>query len=264
MSYLTLETAETITLSGDGRTERTARLLVTGQYPKKNLTVTRGDLDALVANFSEPVPVKVEHIDSPLDPLGQVETVWREGDALYGRISFPAGIAAHLSDRGARGLSVGMLKGPHWRLQEASLTRSPHVPGATLLSNSATADAELVQLREVVKSERVERLIGDLKRSGRLVPAGEPFARILLSQEDTLVTLSDGAEPETAAAIFLKFVQAQPPAVRLSEIAPGPSGADQADEIEFDADAQEILKTLGVDQAAVAKTMKADMKKGKR
>ena len=284
---VTLESPATITLSSH-TTQRDARLLVCGEYPAKNLTVTEADLDALVANFSAPVPVKVEHVDSPLDPLGLVERVWREGDALLGHVLFPASMAAFLSERGAAKLSVGLLKGPAWKLLEASLTLTPHVPTATLLSDSERV--ELSTLRARVRRQTVDAQIAELKASGRVIPATEALARVLLSADDgAVVTLSEGAAPVPVASAALALLRAQPPLVRLSELAAGThkhtfkhtfsagaSGAaaydqssdqsSESDELdedegpEFSDDDHEIMKRLGVSPDDVKKTMKADKK----
>ncbi len=266
-----LDAPETVQFS-DGQAERDARLLVVGEYPKKKLSVTEADLDALVSNFSGPIPVKVEHIDSPLDPLGLVQRVWREGAALMGRVSFPATMAAFLSERGAAKLSVGMLKEPAWKLLEASLTLTPHVPEATLLSDGERA--ELVTLRQTVRDQKVDAQIAQLKAQGRVIPATEALARVLLSAEDgPLVTLSEGQPPATLGEVFLRLLEAQPPLVRLGEMAAaqagpttlsgGASGAAASEvDPEFSDDEKEVLRRLGVKPEDVRKTM-ADDAKGK-
>lgn len=264
---VTIDAPMTITFS-DGQMEREARLLVAGDYPDKNLKVTEADLDALVANFSGPVPVKVEHIDSPLDPLGLVERVWRAGGELMGRIKFPAEIAAFLSKRDAHKLSVGLLKEPQWRLLEASLTLTPHVPTATLLSDPAAA--ELVQLRQQVRRQQVDAQIAALKAAGRVLPATEALARVLLSADDAaVVTLSDG-RAASVSATFSAFLQAQPPLVRFGEAAPGqPSsvtlsgvpGALGAAASEFTDEEQALLRRLGVTPEDVRRTLHADKSK---
>ena len=296
MEPILIETPETFTFSGvtPGEVvERDARLLVAGSYPAKKLEVTEADLDALVANFSEPVPVKVEHIDSPLDPLGHVQAVWRDGAQLLGRVRFPATMAAFLSARGAEKLSVGLLKEPAWKLLEASLTLRPHVASATLLSETAEAPpapnnggagaepsareeavmAELVELR----AERLEGQIAGLKAAGRLVPAAEPLARALLTAP-AVVTLSEGKEPETLGQVFLRFLEAQPPVVQMGELAKanaggvtlggaaGVAGADpdgDGSPEAFSEDEKEVLRRLGVEPAEVAKTM-ADERRQKK
>jgi hypothetical protein len=268
MTPIVLEAPATVTLS-EGQTERAARLLVVGEYPKKKLTVTEADLDALVANFSDPVPVKVEHMDTPLDPLGLVQRVWRDGAALMGQVTFPASMAAFLSERGAAKLSVGLLKEPIWKLLETSLTLTPHVPEATLLSDGERA--ELVELRGQVRAQSVEAQITRLKAQGRVIPATESLARVLLSADDggALVTLSDGKSQSFSEA-FHTFLQMQPPLVRLGEIATvlnaGASGAAGSEmEPEFSAEETELLRRLGVEPDDVKTTMRKDrmdMKKG--
>ena len=289
MERITLDGPEAITLSGGTgeAVERDARLLVAGEYPGKGLTVTEADIDSLVAHFSDPVPVKVEHIDSPLDPLGHVRKVWRDGGQLMGRVAFPAAMAAFLSARGAAKLSVGLLKEPAWKLLEASLTLRPHVPGATLLSGGDPSErdpsglasqptsperggeegraAELARLR----AERLDAQITRLKAAGRLVPAAEPLARALLAAPG-VVTLSDGGAAEPMGEVFRKFLEAQPPVVRLSEMARGHRADAEAqdglygpagDGGHFSADEREVLRRLGVEPAEVARTMARDRMK---
>lgn len=257
-------------LFSDGQMERDARLLVAGEYPGKKLKVTEADLDSLVANFSGPVPVKVEHIDSPLDPLGLVERVWREGQELRGRIKFPAEMAAFLSKRDAHKLSVGLLKEPQWKLLEASLTLTPHVPTATLLSDGERG--ELVQIRQQLRQQTVDAQIVQLKAQGRVVPATEGLARTLLAADDgAVVTLSDGSV-SAISDTFYQFLQAQPPLVSFSEMAraqagvtlsgvPGASGAAAS---EFTDEEQEVMRRLGVSPEDVSKTMASDRAKGTR
>jgi hypothetical protein len=277
-----LDAPASVNLS-DGIMERDARLLVVGTYPAKNLTVTEADLDALVTNFSGPVPVKVEHIDSPLDPLGVVERVWRVGSELFGRVKFPNSMGTFLSERGAAKLSVGLLKEPVWKLLEASLTLTPHVPSATLLSDGERS--ELVHLRQAVRRQTVDAQIVELKLSGRVIPATEALARVLLSSEESaVVTLSDGGAAVSVPQAFYQFLKSQPPLIRLSELAGvvkngtllsgGASGAagstmmgmdDEEDMEPMSEDEQEMCRRMGVKPEDVRKTMKADrMAKGKQ
>ena len=122
------------------RSERAARLLEAGEYPDKKLRLTEADLDAIAARFAAEVgagggeiPVKVEHLDSPLDPLGHVVRVWREGTALLGMLAFPDDMAGFLRRRGAAKLSVGLAREP-LALREVSLVLKPRVASAALLS----------------------------------------------------------------------------------------------------------------------------------
>ncbi len=134
------ETGGTGESAEERRCERAARLLETGDYPDKNLRLTEDDLDGIVARFSgeaSPVPVKVEHVDSPLDPLGHVRRIWRDGSALFGTLAFPDDLAAFLRRRGAAKLSVGLARTP-LALREVSLVLKPRVAGAVLMGEDGS------------------------------------------------------------------------------------------------------------------------------
>lgn len=254
-------------------TERPARLLETGDYPDKKLSLTASDLDDIAARFaadlsadlSEGVPVKVEHRDSPLDPLGSVRRVWREGSVLLATLAFPEDLAGFLRRRGAAKLSVGLTRDP-LRLQEVSLVLKPRIPSATLMSGAdgqeagvGAKDAEIVRLRAELASREIEAHLAAFKAQGRIVPASEAPARALLASEgEATVTLSDGPEP--VARVFKRFLEAQPPAILLSESA----SAGVSDEIDggegvFTQTEHTFLsKRLGVDPALVAAHLKQE------
>ena len=264
--------------------ERTGRLLEAGDYPDKNLTLTAGDLDALAARFTADlaedgtVPVKVEHVDSALDPLGAVRRVWREGDALWATFAFPSDLAAFLRRRGAAKLSVGLTRDP-LRLREVSLVLKPRVLSATLMSEPTPPaplprkeggggeepreagggkDAEIVRLRAELASRDVEAHLAAFKAQGRIVPASEGPARALLAAVgEAIVTLSDGPEP--IARVFKRFLEAQPPVVLLSEAAPSGGASEAGGEGAFTQYEHTFLsERLGVDPALVAARLRAE------
>jgi len=124
---------------------RRALLFRAGDYPDKNVTVTIADLDLIVARFAQDrvavaggaivAPVKAEHRDSALDPLGETVALYRRGDALYGLLTFGRGMDAHLQERGAMALSVALVREPEargggFRLKEVSVVLTPRVAGA--------------------------------------------------------------------------------------------------------------------------------------
>ena len=248
--------------------ERDAELLTVGSWPDKNLTITEADLDGIVARFSaDTIPIKVEHTDSPLDPLGLVKSVQRVGSKLMGRLAFPADLHGFLQRRGVSKLSVGLSRSPV-SLAEVSLVLKPRVASAALLSDAgngkeggsgdAFGPSELSALRAQLRREIVDGQIADLKRAGRVVPACEPFARALLSVDGSaLVTLSDGTTAPVAATA-LRLLNALPRLVHFAETAGGggaqtldvdaPLSADQADW---------LRRSLGVDPEKV----KAEMAK---
>ena len=235
------------------RSERVARLLEAGDYPDKGLRLTEEDLDEIVAQFAADapaVPVKVEHVDSPLDPLGHVKRVWREGAALFGTLAFPDDLAAFLRRRGAAKLSVGLQRTP-LALREVSLVLKPRVAGAVLMSEAArmsVGEAEIVRLKAELMRRDVDAQIASFKAQGRLVPASEASARALLAADgEASVTLSEGAEP--VAQVFRRFLEAQPPVVSFGEV----TAREWQAAYGFTQDEHTFLsKRLGVDPARVA------------
>ena len=248
---VTVEAAAISLSEGEMTQEREARLLEVGSYPDKGLTVTEADLEGIVARFGAAsagdVPVKVEHVDTPLDPLGQVKTIWREGGALMGRLAFPPDLAGFLRRRGVQKLSVGLTREP-LSLAEVSLVLKPRVAAAAMFGEPTPAasgdpsllgkgeerkgeegltmgderDAEIVRLRAELTQGRVEAQIGQLKAAGRVVPATEGLVRALLSAPgENLITLSEGGAAEPVAGVFLRFLKAMPPVVKFMDMAPG-------------------------------------------
>lgn len=266
------------------RSERTARLLQTGDYPDKGLRLTEDDLDRIAARFSAPdgedgaalpIPVKVEHVDSPLDPLGHVRRVWRDGTALFGTLAFPDDLAAFLRRRGAAKLSVGLTRAP-LALREVSLVLKPRIAGAVLMGKEAPIpspsptgtgvgasstgtgaggpDAEIVRLQAEITRRDVDAQIAAFKAQGRIVPASEAPARALLAASgEAAVTLSEGPEP--IARVFRRFLEAQPPTVLFGEAAgAGEASVFTQDEHTF------LSKRLGVDPARVAALIREEVR----
>ena len=91
MKRISMDTPTVLSFSTEEMSqERDALLLECGTYPDKGLSVTEEDLDGIVARFSaEGAPIKVEHMDTPLDPLGRVQRIWREGSTLMAKLLFP-------------------------------------------------------------------------------------------------------------------------------------------------------------------------------
>jgi len=269
--------------------EKDAKIFEAGDYPDKGISVTEEDLDVIVRNFRE-TPIKVEHTDTPLDPLGVVKRVWRIGKELFARLAFPSDIAKFLDRRGVKKLSVGLLKDP-LRLAEVSLVLNPRIRGAAMFGtqceeedfllracpsiegkpdfghgrrvgvgevqektdreevraaleeitvSGGNKDREIAELKFALKSRDVEAKLAHLKRSGKLVPASEPFARAILMNADQLVTFSGGEL--SVAELFLQFLEAHPKVIEFSEVAPGVNSEQSAVSPEY----EELLSKLGV------------------
>ena len=117
---------------------RDAKLFEAGSYPDKGVTITEAELDAMVARFSAPVPVRVEHDDSPWDgKMGFVVSIWRVGKELMGKIAWPAHVWEFLCTMGTKKLSVGLNKAKE--LVEVSVVDKPRVLTAQAFGDSIPA-----------------------------------------------------------------------------------------------------------------------------
>ena len=121
---------------------------------------------------------------------------------------------------------------------------------------------ELARLRAELAAQRVEGQVARWKSSGKIVPASEPLARVLLAADDgARITLSDGTDVPIGD-VFRRFVEAQPAMVTFRETAP--AGAASGEKADFSEDERELLRRLGVDPADVAQTMAADRRQKER
>ena len=179
-------------VAAGSRVHRAARLFVAGEYPDKGCAVTEDDLDAIVARFyagGASVPVKTEHTDSPLDPLGEVVGLYRRGPELFGMLCFSPGVHAHIEARGAGNLSVALTREPKedgggYRLTEASLVFRGRVPGAGFLS-----------------PEQIEAKVAAFRAQGKLTPAMEPHVARLLAVPSS-VCFADGLAGDIGSEIL--------------------------------------------------------------
>lgn len=254
MSEIVLEASALLAFASEEMLcERPARLLEAGEYADKALTLTESDLDAIAARFTGGVPVKVEHMDSPLDPLGQVRRVWREGNALLGILAFPDDLAGFLHRRGAAKLSVGLSREP-LALLEVSLVLKPRVASAALMTEHHLT-AEVVRLRAALSAQEADAQVAAFKAQGRIVPASEAAARALLTAGSGSVLMS--GQPEAVSSVFRRFLEAQPPVVLLGEAARGNTNEmDGFTHIEHTF----LSKRLGVDPAQVAALVEEERK----
>ena len=250
--------------------EKSARIFEAGEYPDKGITVTEADLDAIVESFAG-CPVKVEHADSPLDPLGTVKRIWRRGRELFATLAFPEDLAGFLERRGIRRLSVGLLKDP-LRLAEVSLVLSPRVAGAAIFRKSRQSDTsdesdrsereevnrdmstdekdrEIAELKSALRAKDVDAGLAALKSQGKIVPASEALAREIMLQGDQVIRFSDG---EAAVGdLFLRFLDAQPKVIGFSELTPGRAGTEARPLLS--AEEEELLSKLGISREMVEK-----------
>jgi len=243
--------------------ERDAKLFTAGDYPDKGLEITSDDLDRMVSNH-KPVPIKIEHTDSPLE-LGMVTRLWRAGKDLFGRLAFTPEAWALIQSSGAKKLSAAV-KRDKSGIAEVSIVKHPRIAGAAVFGDTVEFQSEInggedmsetkvaefskriSDLERELKSRVVDSQIDALKRAGKLTPASEDFARaMLLAGDSQVVTFADGAE-KPVAETFLAFLEAQPKVIEFSELA---EGAKEA--IELTVAEREVYSKLGLMPETVLK-----------
>ncbi len=175
-----------------------ALLFEAGEYPDKGVHVTEGDLQTLATRFEQAqtggrvFPVKAEHTDTPLDPLGEVMALFvrggKEGGTgrLYGVLAFSPGMATHLNERGARHLSVALLRrseadGGGFDLKEVSVVQTPRVREAGFLPPvSEQAVQVATNAIQASHAEWIAKTLARLRMAGKVTPAmEEPLTRLL-------------------------------------------------------------------------------------
>ena len=224
--------------SREGWVERQAKLFEAGEYPDKGIAVSDDDLAALVRGFSEPVPVLIEHAESPLE-LGFLTAVTREGKELHGTVALSREADALVRRSGARGLSLGL--SPDLRsIREVSLVRRPRVAGAgffsggqyvefsgSLLSTpdpSSSPGAGLALAEPLGRGDEEGSPLARLVREGRMVPAQVPFAEALLACE-SVVEFSGDKRP--LRELLIALLERQPPLALFGQTAPALSVPDR-------------------------------------
>lgn len=209
--------------------DRRAKLFESGEYPDKGVSVTDAQLAVIASRFTEPVPVLIEHAESPLE-LGYLTHVEAVGNELFGTISLTAEANALAERSGARSLSIG-LTGDLGQIREVSLVRAPRVVDARLFSESPCfclpqcgLEPNFVNWRQ--RAEELERKMHDdwAKRqvqafvaSGRLTPAQAPIAEAIMRVSDRIEFDGDSAH---VAKLFVDLLELRPGLRLFGELAP--------------------------------------------
>jgi hypothetical protein len=207
-----------------------ARLFRAGAFPEKGVTITRDDLDGVIEHFRRDtdrgaiIPVKVEHQDSPLDPLGAVIALWREDETLYAMLSFSPHMALHLLERDALHLSAAFhqMSGNgaegRLRLAEASLVGHPRIADARLLHRHTVAfhtentAASPAANTANTANNAAEAFLRPFREAGKVTPAMEPpLCRLLAA------TVAPTFAPAFGPTL-LQFHEASPTADGTAEI----------------------------------------------
>ncbi|MDX1931999.1 MAG: hypothetical protein SFU56_05285 [Capsulimonadales bacterium] len=254
MNRIRLANTTTATFNADypsigGRVHVPCQLFQAGEYPDKGVTVTEEELDHLILRFrrgDRAVPIRVEHIETPLDPLGHVVALHREGGFLYGTLAFPVGLYFHIRERKADRVSVGLQAvedeyGRGYLLFECSLVFTPRVAGAGFLS-----------------PEQVAARLAIYRQQGKVTPAmEEPLAGLLAlcappeGSEASEVTFGAGGGAELTAMLdalmdALPVVLPRGPAVPVRF-------HREANEPALSPEMERWARSMGLDPARVAR-----------
>lgn len=191
--------------------ERSAKLFEAGNYPDKGVKVESRDLDVICECFDIPVPVLIEHSESPLH-LGYLTEVERTGRELFGTIALTQEANALVEQSGAKSLSLGLTSDLR-QIREVSLVRNPRVADAKLFSGSLyereTPDPQV--------AFEAEKQVDTWMRQGRLTPAQAPFVKALLSAGDA-IEFEGSRKP--LRQLVIAMVDRQPPYSLFTELVP--------------------------------------------
>jgi len=177
--------------------ERRAKIFETGDYPDKGLSIGPEDLERLVENFSDPVPLLIEHSHNPLE-LGHLTQVEVNGNELFGTFRLVPEANALMVKSGAKSVSIGLSQDLS-HILEVSLVKSPRVPDAQLFS-----------------AHRVESTIKQFLNEGRMLPCQAELARSILEQSSNA---EFGIGQPSIALLFEQFLQRMPRLRVFGEIA---------------------------------------------
>lgn len=211
--------------------DRRAKLFEAGDFPDKGIQISVGQLQRLAENFAVPVPVLIEHADSPLE-LGYLTHVCVEGNELFGVISLTVEANALVEKSGARSLSLGLSRDLS-QIREVSLVRNPRVVDAQLLpleepdsqfSGPEAPDwrAKYDELSRQIRSENAERQVAAFVREGKLLPSQAPMVAAMMAVEDSIEF--DG-ESRPLVQLLIAMIERQPPHGLFSESVPESSAA---------------------------------------
>jgi hypothetical protein len=207
--------------------DRKAKLFEAGEFPDKGIAISQEDLQLIATEFQSPVPVWIEHSDSPLE-LGYLTQVEAIGKELFGLIALTAEANALVEQSDAKSLSIGL--SPDLRtIREVSLVRSPRVASARIFGSGAMFSGALVETADAKYwRERFESAVAEndaqstrLKleeflAEGRMIPAEVEFASAILG---CCGTIEFGEGRQSVAQLLISMVERRLPHQHFSEFA---------------------------------------------
>ncbi|MCK6631912.1 MAG: hypothetical protein L6Q31_06005 [Fimbriimonadaceae bacterium] len=243
--------------------DRPAKLFEAGSYPDKGVEITDEHLKALAERFDLPVPVLIEHSNSPLH-MGYLTQVEARGSELHGTVSLTEEANRLIESSGARSLSLGLASDLS-EIREVSIVSNPRVASAQLFSGSIEFSGALIggdergddpvwrskfeALERSMRLAGAEQQVQQFVREGKLTPAQVEFACALLECEQTL---DFGEEKRPVRTLLLALIERQPPLKLFGELAPEGEPSGRAPELGPDEAAfyRRYFPTLDLDEIA--------------
>jgi hypothetical protein len=141
------------TFSAEGEiVTREGPIFVLGDYPDRGISVDETAADAAIAAFS-PVALELEHSDTEGRPsifsgrLGTLESVWRKGAELWGRVSVPRWVDDPWGEYGRKVSTVWDI--PSKTIEGCGLVLNPRVSQAALFAGKRHSTADLTQMQQI-------------------------------------------------------------------------------------------------------------------
>ena len=227
-----------------------AKIFEAGEFPDKNLSVTEKDLDQYINNFI-PCPLKIEHTETPFDGiLGTLESVYKKGKELFGKINFLEEAWSLIEKTGAKSLSV-CLNPNLFKIEEVSLVKHPRIKDARIfcfntnilkeptMEEIEKLKSENQQLKSQIAENEAEKIAEKYLDKGILTPANFSFAKEILKCDFTVKFNDDEKSLKT---IFIDFLENSPVQVDFSQT----KREIKENEEEFSQGALDFAKKLGV------------------
>lgn len=223
--------------------DRRAKLFEAGDFPDKGVSILPDDLRRLSEGFDLPVPILIEHAESPLE-LGFLTQVEAVGNELFGNLALSEEANALTNRSGAKSLSLGIDRAIS-RICEVSLVRNPRVESAKMFGAEIRFWVELevgvpdweMRFREMESKaarEEATRKVEALIAEGKLVPAQAEFAAALLTAGGNIEF--DG-DRRPVANLVSELLDRQPKFSLYSELAPERGSSSESlflpEELEF-------------------------------
>lgn len=151
--------------------DRKAKLFEIGEYEDKSLSIGESDLQRLEQTFDLPVPILIEHSETPLR-LGYLTEVKAVGGELFGTLALTPEADDLLEASGAKSLSLSVSRELD-AIYEVSIVSNPRIESARLFCSDFSAPphpgrAELSKLKQTLEQLEIENEVSRLVATGKI------------------------------------------------------------------------------------------------